>query len=169
MLTGTMRAENGRRKLVENAWKADGVKQVIDEVLVSDRTSFGQGLEDTRIEQAIRTKYVVSGNVRSSNYKIAVSGAVVYLLGVARDKSELDRALEAASKTAGVNSVIRGQHNQSLIDAHRLVDEGKEVGQQFGRARSPIISWGAPSPILWPTRRPRAFTKVSVSRPWATN
>ena len=106
MLTGTMRSEEGRRKLVENAWKAKGVKQVIDEIFVGDHTSFGQGVEDTRIDQTIRTKFLTSGGIRSSNYKIAVSGGAVYLLGVARDEKELNRALEAASTVAGAEAVI---------------------------------------------------------------
>jgi osmotically-inducible protein OsmY len=106
MLTGTMRSEEGRRKLVENAWKADGVKQVIDEILIAEKTSFGEGLTDTRIDQAIRTKLVMADHLSSSNYKMSVSQGVVYLLGVARDEEELQKALEIARSTSGVRSVI---------------------------------------------------------------
>lgn len=106
MLTGTMRTEEGREKLVEKAWKADGVTQVIDEIFVGEHTTFGQGLEDTRIDQTIRTKYLTAGNVRNANYKIAVSDGVVYLIGVARDKNELDEALEAARTVSGVKAVV---------------------------------------------------------------
>ena len=106
MLTGTMHSEDGRKKLVENAWKADGVEQVIDEIFVGDDTSIGQGFEDARIDQQLRAKYLSSGNIRSGNYKIAVSGAVVYLLGVARDQDELDAALAAAQTIGGVEAVV---------------------------------------------------------------
>lgn len=106
MLTGTMRSEEGREQLVENAWKADGVKQVIDEIFVGERTSLGQGLEDTRVDQTIRARYLTAGNIRSANYKIAVSDGVVYLIGVARDKEELDEALEKARSVSGVKAVV---------------------------------------------------------------
>lgn len=106
LLTGTMHSEDGRKKLVENAWKADGVEQVIDEIFVGDDTSFGQGFEDARIDQELRAKYLTSGNIRNGNYKIAVSGAVVYLLGVARDEAELTAAVEAARTIAGVEGVV---------------------------------------------------------------
>lgn len=106
LLTGTMHSEAGRKKLVENAWKADGVEQVIDEIFVGDGTSVGQGFEDARIDQTIRTKFLTSDDIRSGNYKIAVSGAVVYLLGVARDEKELNKALEAARTVKGVEGVI---------------------------------------------------------------
>lgn len=106
MLTGTVMTEEGRRKLVENAWKADGIVQVIDEVVVGDDTPMGQGLEDARIDSAIRVKYMTDGDVRSGNYKLSVSNGVVYVLGVARDQKELDEALRKASGTSGVRSVI---------------------------------------------------------------
>ena len=106
MLTGTMKTEEGRAKLMENAWKADGVKEVIDEVVIDDGTSFGQGVEDARIDQVLRARFIGDKTVVSSDYKIAVSGAVVYLLGVARSQAELDEAVELARTVAGVEKVV---------------------------------------------------------------
>jgi len=106
MLTGTMKSETGREKLMQNAWKADGVKEVIDEVFVGDGTSFGQGLEDSRIDQVLRARFIGDKKVVSADYKIAVSNAVVYLLGVARSQTELDRAVELARTVAGVEKVV---------------------------------------------------------------
>lgn len=106
LLTGSMRTETGRKKLVESAWKADGVTQVIDEIVISEHTSFGQGLEDTRIDQSIRARFLTAGDIRNANYKIAVSDGVVYLLGVARDEDELNGALEIARTMSGVKAVV---------------------------------------------------------------
>ena len=106
LLSGTMRSEAGREKLLANAWKSDGVKQVIDEVFVGDKTSFGQGLEDGRIDAALRAKLIADDDVKSSDVKIAVSNGVVYLLGVTRDQQSLDRMLTLARNTGGVNKVV---------------------------------------------------------------
>ncbi len=106
MLTGTMPTEAGHRKLIENAWKAANVKEVIDEVFVSGGTSIGQGFEDVRIDKVLRARLIADRDVSSSEYKIAVSKAVVYLLGVARSQSELDEALELARSVAGVEKVV---------------------------------------------------------------
>ena len=106
MLTGTMKSDAGHVKLIENAWKAANVKEVIDEVIIGEGTSFGQGFEDTRIDQVLRTRLVTSGDVSSTEYKIAVSNAVVYLIGVARSQAELDKALELARTVAGVEKVV---------------------------------------------------------------
>lgn len=114
MLTGTMRTEEGRKKLVENAWKAEGVKQVIDEIVIAGKTSLGQGFEDARIDQTLRAKLVANDDVTSRNYKIAVSRGVVYLLGVARDEEELQETLAAARMIAGVEAVVSHVVYQTL-------------------------------------------------------
>lgn len=106
MLTGSMLSEQGRAKLVENAWTAEGVDQVIDEIIISEKTGFSQGFEDTRIDQVLRARLIGADGITSSRYKIAVSQAVVYLIGVARDREELDEALYIASSIAGVEKVV---------------------------------------------------------------
>ncbi len=106
LLTGTMRSEEGRQRLIENAWKAGGVDQVIDEIVIGGKTSFGQGFEDARIETALRSKLVFEGGVRSSNFKIAVSDGVVYLLGATFSDRSLKEALDLAQSTGGVEKVV---------------------------------------------------------------
>ncbi|MFZ5618637.1 MAG: BON domain-containing protein [Pseudomonadota bacterium] len=106
MLTGTMKSEEGRRKLIENAWKADGVDQVIDEIFVGDGTSLGQGFEDSRIDTTLRTRLIADGDVKSGNFKTSVSNGVVYLLGVTRSEAQLNAALDIARSVSGVEKVV---------------------------------------------------------------
>jgi len=106
MLTGTILTEEGRAQLLANAWKADGVDQIIDEVVIADKTSFGQGFEDTRIDQTLRATLVVDDAVSSGRYKIAVSRGVVYLIGAARTEAERNRAVELARTVSGVEKVV---------------------------------------------------------------
>ena len=106
LLTGTMRSEQGRRKLVENAWKAESIKTVIDQIVVGDKTSFKQGVEDSRIDTAIRSKLIGDRGLRSSDYGIAVSNGVVYAIGVAPNDVALERFLNHARSTSGVSEVV---------------------------------------------------------------
>ena len=106
MLTGTMRSQEGQQKLVENAFKAQNVIQVIDETVLSPKTSIGQGFQDSRIDQALRTKLITDRGITSRNYKIAVSDGTIFLIGVARDETELTRALNLAAATSGVRRVV---------------------------------------------------------------
>ncbi len=106
MLTGTMRSEEGRRKLIANAWKAENVKEVVDEIIIAEKTSFGQGFEDSRIDQTLRARLITDRDVSSGDYKMSVSRAVVYLLGAARSQQELDEALQQARSVGGVEKVV---------------------------------------------------------------
>lgn len=106
MLTGTMKSEDGRRKLIENAWKADGVDQVIDEVFVGDGTPFAQGFEDGRIDAALRARLIADGDAKAGDFKASVSNGVVYLLGVTRSEASLAAALDIARSISGVRKVV---------------------------------------------------------------
>lgn len=106
MLTGTMRTAEGRDKLIANAWKASGVDQVIDEVLVEDKTGFSQGVEDTRIDQVLRAKMIADDDIKSVRYKFSVSKGVIYVLGRARSEAEHAAVLETARKISNVKNVV---------------------------------------------------------------
>lgn len=120
LLTGTMNTDEGRAKLIANAWKADGVDLVIDEIFIAQKTSFGQGFEDTRIDQTLRAKLLADRDVTSGDYKIAVSRAIIYLIGSTRTQAELDEALELASSISGVEKIVhyvnvRSPNNSTTI------------------------------------------------------
>ena len=106
MLTGTMKSEEGHKKLVENAWKADGIDQVIDEILVGDGTSLGQGIEDSRIDATLRARLIGDGDVKAGQFKASVSKGVIYLLGVTRSDQDLNAALDIARSIGGVEKVV---------------------------------------------------------------
>lgn len=106
MLTGTMKSEEGRKKLLENAWKATGVDQVIDEIIVGDGTSFGQGFEDSRIDATLRARLIGDGAVKAGQFKASVSKGVVYLLGVTHSEADLADALDIARSIGGVDKVV---------------------------------------------------------------
>lgn len=106
MLTGTMKSEGGRAKLIENAWKANGVDQVIDEIIVGEGTPLGQGFEDARIDAALRARLIGDSDVKSGDFKASVSKGVVYILGVARSDRQLNAALDIARSISGVEKVV---------------------------------------------------------------
>lgn len=106
MLTGTMKSEEGHKKLIENAWKAKGVDQVIDEIVVGAGTSLGQGFEDSRIDATLRARLIGDGDVKAGQFKASVSNGVVYLLGVTHAQTDLDDALDIARSISGVDKVV---------------------------------------------------------------
>ncbi|MEK7265354.1 MAG: BON domain-containing protein [Pseudomonadota bacterium] len=106
MLTGTMKSEDGRKQLIDNAWKAKGVDQVIDEIIVGDGTTLGQGFEDSRIDATLRARLIGDGDVKAGQFKASVSKGTVYLLGVTGSDADLAAALDIARSISGVDKVV---------------------------------------------------------------
>ncbi len=106
MLTGTVRDAAAQRRLVEHALRTENVVQVIDETLIGDKTSFGRGLGDARIDAALRTRLTANSKVRGGDVKFAVSQGAVYLIGVARDREALESILKTARAVGDVSLVV---------------------------------------------------------------
>ena len=101
-----MKSEDGHKKLIDNAWKASGVDQVIDEIIIADGTSIGQGFEDSRIDATLRARLISDSDVKSGNFKASVSRGVVYLLGVTHSDAQLNAAVDIARSISGVDKVV---------------------------------------------------------------
>jgi osmotically-inducible protein OsmY len=106
MLTGSVVKGETRDNAVKIAWQTAGVRQVIDEIQVTDEGGFKSGVNDSWIANKLRTQLMFDGDVRNINYTIEVENGVVYLFGIARNQAELDRVIAAARDTSDVRRVI---------------------------------------------------------------
>jgi osmotically-inducible protein OsmY len=111
LLTGIARNPSKARLAAELAWKVKAVKEVIDEIQLSEEENlhvrdFGRGFVDYLITAEIEAKLLFASEVSSVNYKITTVGKTVYLLGVAADNSEMKKLLSVVSKTRGVAKVV---------------------------------------------------------------
>ncbi len=106
MLTGDVDKPDSKVQAVQIAWKVKGVKEVIDEIQVNDQTGVMDYAQDSWIANQIRTKLLLEKNLRSVNYNVEVVNGIVYLMGIAQDQAELDKASYIASTTSHVKQVI---------------------------------------------------------------
>ncbi|NHK28187.1 BON domain-containing protein [Parvularcula flava] len=106
MLTGSMRTEEGKAHLERLAQNSPNVKQVINEIIVGEKTSFQQGTRDALIDQRLAAALLTDTGVVRRNYQFTVSNGVVYMLGVAQGPTELTRATEQARRIDGVKKVV---------------------------------------------------------------
>lgn len=111
LLTGVVRDEKKSELAAKLAWKVDGVKEVINEVQVLEDKNyrpknFSRVVRDTILTLEIETKLLVKPNLRSTNYKINTVNGVVYLMGIAVDEEELNRALDVVARVRGVKKVV---------------------------------------------------------------
>ncbi len=88
------------------AWQASGVRQVIDDIQVTDKSSLVDYGRDVRIATTLRAQLLFDGSIRNINYSVDVVNATIYLMGIAQDQAELDRVIAHARDIGGVKKVI---------------------------------------------------------------
>ena len=111
MLTGIARDTAKAKLAQELCWQVKGVNEVIDEIQIREDGKFtfsdiGSAIYDYLITAEIETKFALAKDLRALNYQITTVNNEVYLLGVAIDEKEMNRAIAVASKVRGVNKVI---------------------------------------------------------------
>jgi osmotically-inducible protein OsmY len=106
LLTGSVRYPETRVEAVRLAFTAPGVREVLNEIQVTDQRRVLDGAGDLWITTQLRMRLVFSAKVNAVNFAIDTVNRTVYLMGVARDQAELEAVLALARRTAGVQDVV---------------------------------------------------------------
>lgn len=106
MLTGAVQKPEYRVDAVRLAWQAAGVREVLDEIQVTDSSSFSDYSRDVVIATDLRGRLMFDGQVKNVNYSVEVVNGIVYLMGVAQNQAELDRVIAHARDIRNVKRVV---------------------------------------------------------------
>ena len=91
----------------QTVWEVFGVKQVINQLQTKDEYT-KHGSSDTLI--TTKVKAVLLGDkkihLHSFNYAIRTVNGVVYVMGIAKNEFERDRALKIVARVPGVEKVV---------------------------------------------------------------
>lgn len=105
MLSGNVNQPDDAIKAVDLAWRAEGVREVINEIQVNDKSVFSNYAQDAWISTQIKSRLLFTKNIRSINYNIETLNGTVYILGIAQDQNELESVLQIARTTQYVQQV----------------------------------------------------------------
>jgi osmotically-inducible protein OsmY len=105
-LTGSVMKPDTAINAVTLAWQERGVKEVVNEIQVNDKSDITDATVDVWIEGQIATQMLFTKRIRSANYTVEVVNSTVYLMGNAQDEAELRRVTDIASRTKYVKEVI---------------------------------------------------------------
>ncbi len=105
LLTGLAPTPEAKRTAVELSHRAAGVREVIDEIIVQDNTVGIDYSRDVVIANELRSKLLFDSEVRNVNYSVETVNGTVYLLGVARNRVEMDRVIGHAKNVEYVRRV----------------------------------------------------------------
>jgi osmotically-inducible protein OsmY len=108
LLTGSVPSREAKVNAYNIAWQAKGVKEVINELKVDSNAKFSarQYASDVWISTQIESRLLFTKDIRSVNYSVETIDGVVYLMGVAQSKQELDTVTQIASEVSGVQKVV---------------------------------------------------------------
>jgi osmotically-inducible protein OsmY len=106
LLTGTVSNPQVRLDAVRLAWQADGVRQMINEIQVTNEGGVADFAQDSWITGQLRAKITFDTHVLAINYSIETVNGVIYLMGIAQDPAELDRVIRYARNIKYVKNVI---------------------------------------------------------------
>ena len=106
LLTGALETAEMRLEAVRLVWQADGVSEVINEIQITSSDGLAGFARDTWISARLKSELLFDEKVSSINYSIETVKGTVYLIGVAKNKKELERVINRARALDYVKKVV---------------------------------------------------------------
>ena len=106
LLTGTVPTQDKKINATRLAWEIKGVREVVNEVTVTQNVSLKNKAKDFAAAAQLRLKIIGDGEVSSLNYSIDVVDGVVYLSGVAETEEERARVVALAQELPFAKKVV---------------------------------------------------------------
>lgn len=106
ILTGRIPTQEQKLLATRLAWQIKGVREVVNEVQVTENASIKDRAKDVSASAQLRAKLIGDQEVSSLNYSIDVVNGIVYISGVADDEMERDRVIAHAQKVKFAQKVV---------------------------------------------------------------
>src|SRR5258708_18668405 len=160
LITGRLANEQLRQEAVQRAWKVDGVKEVYDEIEVGPETHFSDDARDTVISTRLRNDLVWDSQVKSINYTVTTENGVVYIIGSARTKDEMERVPGHPRNIPNVRRVV----------SHVRLRPGEPAAAQAASSPAPVsvpptpaAASTAPTALTAPADAPTQRSTIDVT------
>ena len=106
LLKGSVKTQENRVHALELAWQASGVREVINEIQVTDQGGIVNYARDTWISTQLKAEILFDRDILSINYNVETINGVIYLVGIAQDQGELDIVVDHARRIENVKQVV---------------------------------------------------------------
>ena len=106
LLTGSVPTQEMRSDAVRLAWKASGVKEVINEIQVASSSGTSGVARDGWISTKLKAQLALDNQIVSINYSIDTVDRTVYLIGIAQNAAELKRVRNHARQIQYVRRIV---------------------------------------------------------------
>ena len=106
LLTGKVKTPEEKVLATRLTWEVRGVREVINELQVTDTSSIKDMAKDLAASAQLRGKLIADADVSSLNFSIDVVNGTVYLSGVAADAEEMNRVVGHARELRFAQQVV---------------------------------------------------------------
>ena len=105
LITGAVPNPQDRIEISKLSWKVGGVREVINEVQVTNKASFTNRAKDLLINKSLQTQLLLDQSINFINFSVDTVNGVVYIFGIARDQEEINRIIKHARNINYVETV----------------------------------------------------------------
>ena len=106
LLTGKVKTPEEKVLATKLTWEVRGVREVMNEIQVTDKSSIKDIAKDLAASAQLRGKLIADSGVSSLNFSIDVVNGTVYLSGVAADAEEMNRVVSHARDLRFAQQVV---------------------------------------------------------------
>jgi len=160
MLTGTVKDGAAKKQAEKHARRVTGVREVFNEIQVTDEVGITATVGDLVIENKLKAYLFMAPGVSSINFRWRAVNGVVYFMGIAKSRKELDKVLSVAH-LHGVTKIITHifLSDQFVVDGPppSPIEEKVAIGKNNG-ANKPEARATNKKPLIEPATRPKPPT-----------
>ena len=106
LMTGKVKTPEEKVEATRIAWKIKDVREVVNELQVSDTSSLKDLAKDLAASATLRGKLIADPNISSLNFNIDVVNGTIYLSGIAANAAEINRVVAHAQEVRFTRKVV---------------------------------------------------------------
>jgi len=105
-LTGRVDKPEEKILMTKLAWETRGVRSVENAITIRGNSNFKNDAKDILITAQLRSAFILSKIVKSSNYTLETINKNIYIFGIALNEEEKKEVIKEANKIYDVQKVI---------------------------------------------------------------
>lgn len=106
LMTGKVKTPDEKILATKLAWEIKGVREVVNEIQVTDKSSIKDAAKDLAASAQLRARLIAERDVSSLNFSVDVVNGVVYLSGVASTAEEMNTVIALAQDLRFAQKVV---------------------------------------------------------------
>ena len=117
-LTGKVNSVEDKLKVTKLAWEIKGARSVNNDLQIKEKFDFKRSAKDLLITSQLRAAMISNKKIKSVNYNIDTYKKIIYVYGIAQNKTERDEITKEAKQILDVKDIITSIF---LVDDLRVV------------------------------------------------